>query len=320
MLEACDIGHRVVVRHRAGDKRPGQPGQTDLLGTLTAVDEQRYVVRSDAGVDQVIDRADVTAAKRIPPRPPRYSEILDLERIADRAWPAPECEHLGDWLLRAAQGWNNRANSALPLGDAGRPLGEAVDACAAWYTTRRLVPRITVPLPVRRDVAAHLAGRGWVAQPPVLVQAAPLSPLAVPAVRPEVRVELSGRPSPAFLARLAAWKPTRGRNELPEAALEVLTAVDPVIFAEAWHGGQPLATARGAIVEGWLHLGLVEVAPAARRRGLAQVVTAAVASWAQGHGATRAVLQVEEENEPAVGLSGRLGFITHHRSVTYHRP
>jgi N-acetylglutamate synthase len=321
MLEACDIGHRVVVRHRVGDKRPGQPSQTDLLGTLIAVDEQRYVVRTDAGREQVIVRADVTAAKRIPPRPPRYSEMLELERIADQAWPAPECERLGDWLLRAAQGWTNRANSALPLGDAGRPLDAAVNACAAWYADRELTPRITVPLPVRRDVADHLAGRGWVAQPRVLVQTAPLTPAASPAVPPDVRVELSERPSPAFLARLAGWKPTIGGTGLPEAALQVLTGVEPVIFAEAWDhdGHELLATARGAVVERWLHLGSVEVAPAARRRGLARAVSAAVAGWGERHGATRAFLQVEEENDAAARLYGSLGFTNHHRYVTYHQ-
>jgi ribosomal protein S18 acetylase RimI-like enzyme len=323
MLEACDIGHRVVVRHLVGDKRPGQPGQTDLLGTLIEVDERRYVVRTDAGAECEIARGDVTAAKRVPPRPPRFSEMLELERIADRAWPAPETVRLGEWLLRAAQGWTNRANSALPLGDSGEAMDETVEACVDWYAARGLTPRITVPLPVRRDVAADLAGRGWVAQPTVLVQTAPLGPLTAadvgPDVRPEVRLDLSEGPSPAFLARLAGWKPTPGSPGLPEAALAVLTGVDPVIFAEARAGqaDELLATARGAVVDGWLHLGSVEVAPAARRQGLARAVTAAVAAWGERHGATRAVLQVEEDNEPAVGLYGRLGFTTHHRYVTY---
>ena len=45
--------------------------------------------------------------------------IQDLERAAALHWQAPETERLGEWRLRAADGFTGRANSALPLGDPG---------------------------------------------------------------------------------------------------------------------------------------------------------------------------------------------------------
>lgn len=306
------MGHRVVVRRTLGPAANGRQLLTDLLGVLTSVQAEALTVRGDDGAEHSIRRSDIVAAKRVPPRPARYSEMIALERIADAAWPAPVREWMGDWILRAADGWTNRANSALPLGDPGLPLGAAVEACKSWYAQRSLTPRITVPLPVRRNVADVLTGLDWYAQPPVLVQTAGLTDVlaAVPMSGPPV--DLLSEPSADLLRVVAARKAS-----LPAAAHHVMTSVPAVRFAEVRHEGALLALARGAVVEGTLHIGLVEVADSARRRGLAQQVSRALAAWAADQGATRAVLQVEEENHPAVRLYAGLGFRTHHRYITY---
>jgi len=313
VLAARDVGHRVVVRRYAGVGPHGRPLFTDLLGELLTIDEDRIVVRTDDGVEQTVPREEVGAAKRIPPRPVRYSEIIALERIADEAWPAPVHERLGDWFLRAAEGWTNRANSALPLGDPGIPLDAAISTCQSWYAARGLTPRITVPLPLRRDVAQALTVRGWHAQPFVLVQTAPLSNVLVP-VAPQV--ELLKAPSADFLKIVAMRKAS-----LPEAAWHVLTALSEVRFAEVrGDNGALLAIARGAMVDSWLHLGLVEVIESARSRGYARGLTQALAGWATQRGATRALLQVEEQNTAGVALYKRMGFTTHHRYATFRAP
>ena len=54
--------------------------------------------------------------------------MTDLERVAAAHWRGTEEEWLGDWLLRAASGFTGRANSALPLGDPGLPLDDALAA------------------------------------------------------------------------------------------------------------------------------------------------------------------------------------------------
>jgi ribosomal protein S18 acetylase RimI-like enzyme len=308
-LRAADVGHRVVVRRYVGDVRAGRPLYTDILGELVALDDQRLLVRTEDGTEHAIAAGEVAAGKRIGPRPTRYSEIVALERVGDEAWPAPVREPLGDWTLRSAEGWTNRANSALPLGDPGLAMDDAIEACVSWYRRRGLTPRITVPLPLRRDVADALTVAGWYAQPVVLVQTVRLG------ARPGagLTVLLRAEPSEEFLAVVRARK-----TSLPDSAHQVLTGPAQVRFAEVrGDDGGLLAMARGALVRQWLHLGLVEVMPAARRLGHATRVSLALMEWARSAGAARAFLQVEEANAAAVALYRGMGFATHHRYITY---
>jgi ribosomal protein S18 acetylase RimI-like enzyme len=287
---------------------------TDLLGTLVALDADRVTVRTEDGTEHAVDRADVVAAKPVPPRPVRYSEIVSLEWAAASTWPAPVTGRVGEWLLRSAEGWTARANSALPLGDPGLPLPSAVDEVVAFYAGHGRPPAITTPLPVCRAVHDEVLARGWIAQPATLVMVAPLADL-IAATPAEPVVDLRERPSEDWLAMVGGRK-----GGLPGAALQILTAVDQVRFPEVYADEPPhlAAIARGALsADGrWLGLALVEVAPAHRRRGLAQLVTGALARWAAERGATRAFLQVLESNTAARALYEKLGFTVHHRYVT----
>jgi ribosomal protein S18 acetylase RimI-like enzyme len=292
----------VVVRRIVG-VRGNRPQFTDVLGDLVAFDATGLTVAAQHG-PQRIRHEEIHAAKRVPPSP---KETALLERVANDAWPAPVQEPLGDWVLRAADGWTGRANSVLPLGTPGMPRDAALDAVVDWYAARGLPARINVPLPLRARLDAALTGRGWARSPEVLVMTAPLVALLTGPVRDDLPpVRLAARPDDAWLAVVTARK--RG---LPAAALQVLTGPAQVCFASV---DRDLAVARGAVVDGWLHLSLVEVAEQARRQGLARHVTRALAAWAGA--AHTAFLQVEEGNTAARALYGGMGFTTHHTYVT----
>ena len=303
MLGPHDVGHRVVVRRIVGI-RDNRPLFSDVLGDLIAYDATGLTVAARRG-PQRIRHDEVHAAKRVP-RPPK--ETADLERRADDAWPAPVRERLGGWVLRAADGWTGRANSALPLGDPGMVRDAAIDAVVDWYAARGLPARFNVPLPLCAPLDAALTARGWARSPDVLVMSAPLAAvLAGPDRDGLPPVRLDAVPDDAWLAVVAARK--RG---LPAAALEVLTGPPQVRFATV----EDLAVARGAVVDGWLHLSLLEVAERARRQGLGRHITRALAAWAASSGAGTAFLQVEERNTAARALYGGMGFTTHHTYVT----
>jgi ribosomal protein S18 acetylase RimI-like enzyme len=309
VLGRQDIGGRVVVRRIVG-VRDNRPLYSDALGELVEVDEAGLTVATRTGPVR-IRYGDIQAAKRVPPG---VREVTRLEHLANAAWPAPIVETLGDWLLRAADGWTGRANTALPLGNPGMGREAAIDAVTGWYTAHGLPARMNVPLPVCAALDAALNARGWARSLPSLVLTAPLAAvLAAAPPQPDLPpVRLDRTPSAAWLAVVAGRK-----GELPAAAHHVLTAARSVRCASV---EDDLAIARGAVVDGHLHIALLEVAGAARRRGLARHVTRALAEWAAGEGAGTAFLQVESANVAALALYRGLGFTTHHQYVTRTAP
>ncbi|GLY01008.1 N-acetyltransferase [Actinoplanes sp. NBRC 101535] len=292
---------------------------TDALGELVDLTETDLTLATDKGTLRV-PLAEVHRAKRVPPAGrPRAAEVTALELAADLAWPAPVRARLGGWILRAADNWTGRANSALAVGDPDRPLEAAIDAVTAWYAGRGQQPLINAPMPLAAPVNAALDARGWGTRPLTLVQTTPLAPLlAAPARSDLPPVDLADAASDDWYAMVAEHKGT-----LPATALRVLNGVPDKVFAHVRDAeGDLIAVARGAVTgpDHWLGISLVQTAPAARRRGLAQHVVRALAQWGTQHRATRAYLQVEERNTPAVTLYGRMGFSTHHTYLTREAP
>ena len=76
---------------------------------------------------------------------------------------------------------------------------------------------------------------------------------------------------------------------------------------------RPAAVARGAVEDGWLVITAVTVAEEFRRRGLARAVMATLAAAGRERGAHSCLLQVSEDNAPALALYARLAFTEHHR-------
>jgi ribosomal protein S18 acetylase RimI-like enzyme len=282
------------------------------------------------------------------PRDERGLSIEALERAASRHWQAPDTESLGEWLLRAADGFTGRANSALPLGDPGRPLPEAVTAVAEWYRHRGLRPMIVLPQGAAPDhLENHLNERGWLPRTgPAFVMVAPLAPLAAgrpqPASsrsalplasgRPEAgvfpprssqaprssvqtpaapfgsRVEFASEPDAAFLGLYRY----RGQD-LPPVARTLLMSAPWQAFGSIRRDGQAVAVGRVSVADDLGVLTAVEVDAAYRRQGLGTAITAGLAAAAAARGATRILLQVETGNDPARALYFRCGFTDSHR-------
>ncbi|WP_229071510.1 GNAT family N-acetyltransferase [Actinoplanes sp. DH11] len=318
MLRQQDVGHRVVVRRIVG-VTGDRTLFTDALGELVDLTETDLTLATAKGTVRVPLR-EVHRAKRVPPaRRPAAAEVTALELAADEAWPAPARSRLGGWILRAADNWTGRANSALAVGDPDRTLEEAVDAVIRWYADRGQQPLINAPMPLAAPVNAALDERGWTARPLTLVQTTPLTPLLAAPARPGLPpVDLADAASDDWYAMVAEHK-----GALPATALRILNGPPERVFAHVRDaGGELLAVARGAVTgpDRWLGVSLLQTAPAARRQGLGAHVTRALAQWGAQRGATRAYLQVEERNAAAVALYHRLGFSTHHTYLTREAP
>lgn len=282
MLQRQDVGHRVVIRRRAGT-RDGRQLYSDVLGDLVALTDTHATVVTTAG-PLAVPLAEIHRAKRIPP--PRRASAADtiaVARAVAEAWPAPIQERLGDWVLRAG-GPTSHTRSALPIGDPGCALEAAIDAVTRWYAARGERPRVTVPLPLAAPVDAALAARGWLIERRMVVQTAALSAIPTPA-----RLDVPSVTLTAESSRCVA------RVDTPT--------------------GDPMGVARATLAGGgrWLGLTDLEVAPAARRRGIADQLVGALADWARRAGARDAVICFEDDDAATAEFCRRVGFRVHHR-------
>jgi N-acetylglutamate synthase len=245
--------------------------------------------------------------------------ISALERVAAAHWRGTEEQWLGDWLLRAAEGFSGRANSALPLGDPGLPLDEALATVTRWYRARGLPPMIAVPTALETDSPGQvldnqLSERGWLTRPgPAFVMVADLPP-AVPQVSPPPGAEFRADAVPDD-AWLAAYH-YRGQDEQPPVLRTVLTSAADQVFLSIRGDDDVddvLAIARLSLADGWAGITAVEVSPTRRRAGLGTALTREVFAQAVSRGVRWAFLQVEVTNQPARALYERSGFRYSHR-------
>jgi N-acetylglutamate synthase len=249
--------------------------------------------------------------------------IGELELAAAGHWRGTQEERLGDWLLRAADGFTGRANSALAVGDPGMPLEAALDRVTGWYRARGLPPMIAVPMPLGREASPSprqdhdldhlLAERNWATRPgPAFVMVAGTGTGAAAGrlpVPPGTVLRLDAEPDEAWLAMYHY----RGR-ELPAIARTLLMSARWQRFASIRDaGGAMLAIARLSVDGGWAGITAVEVSAAHRRQGLGTLITRAACHQAARHGAQHVFLQVETDNTGAQALYESCGFRYSHR-------
>jgi GNAT superfamily N-acetyltransferase len=120
-----------------------------------------------------------------------------------------------------------------------------------------------------------------------------------PAGSPEARVD--DHPTRAWFD---AWYAVHGGD--PHAERELLGRVrQPSAYASVALGGEVVAVGRAVADTGWVGVFGMGTLPAARGRGAARAVLAALAGWAGGD---RMYLQVERDNAAAMRLYERMGF------------
>jgi ribosomal protein S18 acetylase RimI-like enzyme len=243
------------------------------------------------------------------------------ERRALASWPARETEDLGEWVLRASDGYSGRANSVLADGDPGVPLDAALEQVGSFYAAHGLPAWAQVV--VGSDTQVALESAGWVLARPgeadTLFQLVSVSSAlrvvrrSLPPVVPAV--EVSSTVDDAWLA-----DDTRALAQ-QDAALAILEAPAEVGFVSVRSPGSTEVVAKGRVARGagavpgdedWVGITNVWVSPDHRRHRLGTVVMGAMLEWAAERGATTAYLQVRGDNPAGLAAYDRLGFTTHH--------
>jgi len=236
------------------------------------------------------------------------ADILALETISARAWPAARAMKIGGWRLNAASGYSGRINACWPLADPGIDPVAAIGRTEAWYAGQGLAPRFKIVdlAQAPADLTRRLARLGYGPHTETLMMVGPTGGERDPAA--QIATGLPAGFAAVFAA--AAEDPGDSRERL-----ETLARVPaPRVFATLdTPDGEPAAIGACAVEADWAGVFAMRTAAAHRRRGLARRVLAALLDWAARAGARRAWLQVEADNAGAIALYAATGFAEAYR-------
>jgi GNAT superfamily N-acetyltransferase len=235
---------------------------------------------------------------------PGPAEIEAIERATIAAVAHDAHEVIGPWILGLRPGSIGRAHAAAPLTHTLVRDEGLIARIEAAYRAKAMSPVFRLPeVEGLSSLAEALADRGYVATQPTLVMGADLAGVA----------EFAD-PGPAMLLERPdeAWASVfLGEGFDPEDGAQrvaVLSNSPGAVFAAVRDGAGTHAVGVLSLAEGWASLHGMRTRRDRRGQGLAGQVLARLARGALERGATKAFLQVEAGNAPALALYGRAGF------------
>lgn len=243
-------------------------------------------------------------------------QVRRLEAAGFRAWPATNVHYDGAWSIRLSGGHPaKRLNAIMPLDpfDDANLTERIARAARRFYAYGRPLTFRISPL-AAPAISTYLDNEGWSRLGESLVMRAPLSRDLVHEAIHQIPLKDIGR----FIT--AAIDISSLDSALRPGLSEVINSIQPrtglFVLEE---DGAPVSTAI-CVHDGDL-AGLFEVATREGKRGQGhgRRTLLSALKWAHGNGASQAWLQVEADNESAIGLYRSMGFNEVYR-YHYRRP
>ena len=230
--------------------------------------------------------------------------IKSLEELSFRTLPALHQDRYDGWVLRWSNGGSRRANSVNALDPSTLPLADKVTYCEEWFSERRgpaifRLTALTDPM-----VATELDDRGYLGTGNTLVMTADLSDEAAdPAVR------TTATPPDDWLRSVPDYR-TAEAATVQRLRNQLTTSGGVARFAAIENDGHIAAIGVGIDLDGYTTIYNMNTAAGDRRRGHARAILNSLMACGRQSGQSRAVLQVTEENTPAIALYRNAGFET----------
>ena len=238
-----------------------------------------------------------------------------IERATLAAVAPERVEAIDGWLLPLDTGTVGRAHSAVPLHH-GAHDPALIDTIAQRYRDAALRPAFRLPdVPAFEAWGPQLVARGFRREQPTRTQTGSLEGLLALAGH-TAGVSLEPTPDAAWMAMFLGegFDPVDGASRA-----KALARAEGTLFASLREAGETLACGAASFGQGWLSMHGLRTAARHRGRGLAGRLIRAMALEAQRRGITRAFLQVDSANTPALALYARAGMSTAW-SYAYWRP
>lgn len=234
--------------------------------------------------------------------------IRGLQERTAQALPAVVVDHLDGWWLRHSGGAAWWASAVLPHGDAGPwELPNKIRFAERFYAGHGTPTRFQVsPAASPASLDDALAQRGYRLECPMSLQSAPTARVLDRVPAGGARLFIDDQPGDAWFE---TWHAVHGDGGDPGPEWDMLRRVDrPSAYASVLTEAGVIAVGRAVAEDGWAGVFGMATRPEARGRGAAKSVLAALARWADEHGAGHMYLQVECDNTAARRLYEHAGF------------
>jgi GNAT superfamily N-acetyltransferase len=228
-------------------------------------------------------------------------ELLALERLSVRAWPAFETARVDGWLWRYSGGGSQRANSASTIDFSGGDPAAALDQVEALYRAKGVPAQVQVcDASVPEGLDDLLLARGYGRGDTTVTMVKTIAPMDA---QPDVEIAASAG---------AEWREvylgaiTESRRRVN--ARIIGTIPKPCAFFACRRDGRVISTALGVADGERAIIECMATRAEARRQGGALAVLRALERWAYAQGVRTLGLQVVAANAPALALYRGLGF------------
>lgn len=222
------------------------------------------------------------------------------------AWPAPTTLVVDQWVVRFANGYSGRANSASSLREGGDMDETTLAFVEGLYRQAGLPPRIRFTPLVAESARRRFAERGYRIETASFGMVAELD-LGLHQSIPDMVT--TAQAEDAWIDGVCAHQTGAKRNREHLAAIVSGVRV-PATFATLLHEGSPAAYAMSVAERGMAEIGAVIVDEALRGKGLGKQMMLGLMGWAAAQGCSQAYLQVDQSNGLAFEMYKRLGFRT----------
>ncbi len=231
-----------------------------------------------------------------------------LESRLVNAWPCFETELCEGWLLRFAEGYSKRANSATPIVPGATLDADLIRHIASCFEARGIAPCFRLTGTEDPGCNAELAAFGYELHDPSLVMVADLSA----DLESDEEVRIGPAPKPRWIsAAAAAYGGDKANADRLGRIVRLIR--QPAAFATLSVDEEDAAWGLAVAERGYVGLYDIVIAPHLRGLGLGRRLVRALLHWGREERATQGYLQVRETNEIAHQLYRSLGFETAYR-------